>query len=211
MSRAKLNYWIDVAIGIAGVISATTGLVQLLPAGSTAAILGVSLRLWSTTHTWSSLAAVAGVGVHLALHWKWARAMSGRVLAGTRREAVVTSAEPVPATAGGPAMSRRAFLALGGATAVAVGLAAAGYKVVAQAAGGDDGANSTASGNATGVACPRGLVNDPYPGQCRHYVDSDGDGICDYSVAASGSQVAGTFGEGGGGAFPGRQPDPGRP
>jgi hypothetical protein len=32
------------------------------------------------------------------------------------------------------------------------------------------------------VSCPRGLVNDPYPGRCRLYVDQDGDGICDRSV-----------------------------
>ena len=29
--------------------------------------------------------------------------------------------------------------------------------------------------------CPRGLVNDPYPGVCRLYEDTDGDGICDLS------------------------------
>jgi hypothetical protein len=32
------------------------------------------------------------------------------------------------------------------------------------------------------VRCPRGLVNDPYPGRCRLYVDKDGDGLCDLSV-----------------------------
>lgn len=31
------------------------------------------------------------------------------------------------------------------------------------------------------VACPFGLVNDPYPGKCRRYVDRDGNGICDLS------------------------------
>jgi hypothetical protein len=29
--------------------------------------------------------------------------------------------------------------------------------------------------------CPMGLVNDPYPGACRRYVDTNGDGICDLS------------------------------
>jgi hypothetical protein len=29
--------------------------------------------------------------------------------------------------------------------------------------------------------CPKGLVNDPFPGRCRRYTDLDGDGICDYS------------------------------
>ncbi len=32
------------------------------------------------------------------------------------------------------------------------------------------------------VACPRGIVNDPYPGRCRQYVDQDGDGLCDHSI-----------------------------
>ena len=30
-------------------------------------------------------------------------------------------------------------------------------------------------------ACPRGLVNDPYPGKCKRYVDKNGNGICDLS------------------------------
>ena len=29
--------------------------------------------------------------------------------------------------------------------------------------------------------CPKGLVNDPYPGACRRYEDTNGDGICDLS------------------------------
>lgn len=218
MSKAKLNYWVDVAIGMAGAMSALTGLVLLLPAGTTGAILGTGLRVWSAIHTWSSLAAVAGVGVHLALHWQWAIAITGKVLAGNRREGEAVPGEPVPSSAGGSAINRRTFLALGGAATVAAGLAVAGYEAIAEEVSGESRAGSTASLGSTEasahsvrVACPRGLVNDPYPGQCRHYVDSDGDGICDYSAAGSGSQVAGTFGEGGGGAFPGRQRGQGRP
>lgn len=30
-------------------------------------------------------------------------------------------------------------------------------------------------------ACPKGLVDDPYPGRCRRYVDNDGNGYCDLS------------------------------
>lgn len=29
--------------------------------------------------------------------------------------------------------------------------------------------------------CPKGIVNDPYPGVCRRYVDTNNDGICDLS------------------------------
>ena len=32
-----------------------------------------------------------------------------------------------------------------------------------------------------GFRCPKNLVNDPYPGRCRHYHDSNGNGFCDYS------------------------------
>jgi len=32
--------------------------------------------------------------------------------------------------------------------------------------------------------CPYGLVNDPYPGRCRRYVDANGNGYCDYSEIA---------------------------
>jgi len=45
-----------------------------------------------------------------------------------------------------------------------------------------DPGQGTASSQAITVACPFGLVNDPYPGKCRRYVDEDGDGICDLSV-----------------------------
>ena len=32
--------------------------------------------------------------------------------------------------------------------------------------------------------CPLGLEDDPYPGDCARYVDTDGDGICDLSQPA---------------------------
>jgi len=32
--------------------------------------------------------------------------------------------------------------------------------------------------------CPFGLEDDPYPGECKRYIDTDGDGICDFSQPA---------------------------
>jgi len=32
--------------------------------------------------------------------------------------------------------------------------------------------------------CPLGLEDDPYPGECKRYIDTDGDGICDRSQPA---------------------------
>ena len=34
----------------------------------------------------------------------------------------------------------------------------------------------------TCLDCPRGVVNDPYPGRCRLYIDRDGDRLCDRSI-----------------------------
>ena len=39
------------------------------------------------------------------------------------------------------------------------------------------------------VACPFGLVNDPYPGRCRRYTDRNGNGYCDFSEPGSGSGI----------------------
>ena len=35
--------------------------------------------------------------------------------------------------------------------------------------------------NQVDLECPRGLVNDPYPGSCGMYIDNNQNNICDYS------------------------------
>ena len=37
--------------------------------------------------------------------------------------------------------------------------------------------------------CPKGLVNDEYPGECSRYVDTDENGICDHSEPAPEDRV----------------------
>ena len=205
MKKTTMNYWVDLAIGISFVFSAISGLVFVLPGDMATGILGISYQAWNSLHTWSSLALIAGVGAHLALHWKWMVSMTKRMLSPAGRQtAPKTTPKPAHAGAKGTPMSRRAFLTVAGTTA-----AAAGLLVAATAIFGTDGAeagsteqedtssaetssaasevgstatqvSSTSQGGT--VACPRGLVNDPYPGKCHHYVDTTGDGFCDYSV-----------------------------
>jgi len=208
VNKAKLDFWVDLAMGLAGAISAISGLLLLWPGDVTSGILGVSLRAWTSLHTWSSLVALAGVGLHLALHWNWMTAMTKRMLSpAPQRQATEPASRLAYAEAQGSPISRRAFLAIGGVVTVAAGLAAAGYKAIANATAAESQGSSTrigttaAAGQTSGVACPFGLVNDPSPGQCRHFVDSDGDGYCDYSMAGSGSVTAGS----GGGGFPQRR------
>ncbi len=44
-------------------------------------------------------------------------------------------------------------------------------------------------GSEPAVACPFGRVNDPYPGQCGRYVDSNHNGICDLSEPGFGTET----------------------
>jgi hypothetical protein len=194
MNKAKMNYWVDVGIGFAGAISALSGLVFLLPGDLASGILGLSYQTWNAIHTWSSLAVIAGVGAHLALHWQRMVAMTKQMLSSPSRQG---AKEPASGLAyggeQGRSLSRRAFLALGGAATAVIVATVAGYKAILDASpveasqSGDQLATTQQEG---GVACPFGVVNDPYPGRCKHYRDSNGDGICDYSVPGSGSNLS---------------------
>lgn len=193
MDKAKANYWVDVGIGLAGLGSAISGLLLLLPGDPTVGILGLSYQAWNSLHTWSSLAAIVGVVAHMGLHWQWLVAMTKQMIWPAREQRASDRVPEVPygdVTATG--LSRRAFLVLGGAATVVAGAALAGYRAIFASTAETDPSDSqtTATVQGGGVACPRNLVNDPYPGRCHLYVDSDGDGICDYSVPGSGSNVA---------------------
>lgn len=37
--------------------------------------------------------------------------------------------------------------------------------------------------------CPKGLINDKYPGNCPLYIDTDGNGICDRSEPAPENRI----------------------
>ena len=204
MKRTNLNYCVELATGAGFAVSAISGLVFLLPGDLATGILGISYQVWNNVHTWSSLAMIAGVGAHLALHWKWMVSMTRRMLFPTsRQDASRTEPEPAHEGAERTSMSRRAFLAAAGTTAAVAGLLGVATAIpdtdLADAGAADQ--ESTGQTEATNTqwestnlteasstqqagnaACPRGLVNDPYAGRCHHYVDTTGDGFCDYSV-----------------------------
>lgn len=50
-------------------------------------------------------------------------------------------------------------------------------------------AAATMSGVSAG-GCPYGLTSCPYPGQCRRYIDSNGNGLCDLSLADANTQTS---------------------
>ena len=180
MKKTTMNYWVDLAIGISFVFSSISGLVFVLPFDATEGVLGISYQAWNSLHTWSSLALIAGVGAHLALHWKWMVSMTRRMLSPAGgQKALKTAPEPAHVDAKGAPMSRRAFLAAAGTMATAAGLFVAGAAILDT-----DQAEASSTDLEGNVACPKGLTYDPYPGKCRHYVDTTGDGFCDYSIPA---------------------------
>lgn len=65
-------------------------------------------------------------------------------------------------------LPRRQFLKIAGGGAL-VALAGAGCSLTDKAE----------------AACPYNVINDPYPGQCRRYIDRNGDGYCDRSAAST--------------------------
>ena len=81
MSKVKLNYLLDAVIGLAFLLSSVTGIAFLLMGdggyqggrnpGYATGLLGLSRGTWSDLHTWGSVVMIAGVVVHVALHWKW--------------------------------------------------------------------------------------------------------------------------------------------
>lgn len=90
-SKAKLNYAVDVVIGLSFVLSALSGLVLFfVPSGYQGGrnpyylqtVLFLTTHAWDELHTWSSIAMIAGTGAHLVLHWSWMVCLTVRLLEG---------------------------------------------------------------------------------------------------------------------------------
>ena len=81
-NRAKINYVVDIIIGLGFIAAAISGIVLLLAGTSggyqggrnpqyAADILGFSRQIWKSLHNWSSIGMIAAVLGHLILHWNW--------------------------------------------------------------------------------------------------------------------------------------------
>jgi hypothetical protein len=93
MNKAKRNYYVDVVIGIAFLVTALSALVFLVPlnwidfsVSTTPTVLGVNFGVWQLLHKWGGIAMLAGVVLHLVLHWKWIVTMTQKVLPTGKRK-----------------------------------------------------------------------------------------------------------------------------
>ncbi len=87
MDKAKRNYYVDAAIGIAFLVSALSALVFLVPSSwidfsisTTPTILGLDFGVWQTLHKYGGIVMLIGVVVHQLLHWKWIVTMTKKLL-----------------------------------------------------------------------------------------------------------------------------------
>ena len=81
-NKAKINYIVDLIIGLAFIAAAVSGLVLFFAGASggyqggrnpgyARSILLLSRYAWKDLHTWSSITMTIGVLGHFILHWKW--------------------------------------------------------------------------------------------------------------------------------------------
>ncbi|MBN1696725.1 MAG: DUF4405 domain-containing protein [Spirochaetales bacterium] len=80
-NKARLNYIVDIVIGIGFIVSIVSGFVLLFsPQGGYMGgrnpgfggdLLFFGKQFWKDIHNWSSIAMAAGVLGHIILHWKW--------------------------------------------------------------------------------------------------------------------------------------------
>jgi hypothetical protein len=90
-SKAKLNFVVDAMILIAFLAATVSGVVLLtIPhAGYQGgrnpdfgrAVFFLTRESWNDLHVWGSVAMIAGIIVHLALHWRWIVCMVKRFVA----------------------------------------------------------------------------------------------------------------------------------
>ena len=105
-TKAKANFLVDTAIMLAFLGEVVSGIVLwiVLPSGGFRGGLGVdTLRVfifdraaWRELHNWLAVTMVAGIGLHVVLHWNWIVCTVRRMW----REAFPPRLQPVPVKEG---------------------------------------------------------------------------------------------------------------
>lgn len=93
--KAKINYIVDVMILIMFVLSAVSGFALMRPEEermmTTTAVMDENRAIISDIHILSSFLMVAGVMVHLVLHWKWMVTMTRNMAQSRKSEQYIMS------------------------------------------------------------------------------------------------------------------------
>jgi len=91
---ARVNVAINLVVALSFVLVSASGIYFLLwPAG------GSSETVWDMIHTWSGVAMIAAAVVHLAIHWRWVKNVTVRMVRSLQPECGVPVVQ-MPAGAG---------------------------------------------------------------------------------------------------------------
>ena len=90
--KAKSNLWLDIAIFLAFIITALTGLLLWLvlpegPGSSNAVFMNIDKGAWTDIHDWAGVAMLLGATLHILLHWKWISCVAQRYFGKLARQA----------------------------------------------------------------------------------------------------------------------------
>ena len=110
--KAWRDFAVDSVIAVAFILSALGGIVLYLAPGGYQGgrnpyygreVLFLGHDAWNGLHTWTSFVLLAGVLVHLALHWKWTVCMAKRMLHLGQRHASTAATKASLGACPGPA------------------------------------------------------------------------------------------------------------
>jgi hypothetical protein len=84
MNKTEHNFWLDVTIFVAFLITTITGFLLwlVIPHQLDIVFLGFSRSVWFAAHICFGVAGLAGVVIHIVLHRGWLKALRGRPLSG---------------------------------------------------------------------------------------------------------------------------------
>lgn len=92
MNRLKLNYWVDMGMGLSVIVTFLTGIVKW---PGLINIIGLSNKeipkaAISAMHDWAGLLMGLFVLVHLILHWKWITCVTKKTFRKEKKECETT-------------------------------------------------------------------------------------------------------------------------
>ena len=84
MNKNERNFWLDVTIFVALLITTITGFILwlVIPHKLDIVFLGFSRSVWVAAHIYFGVVGLAGIVIHIVRHWGWLKALRGRRLSG---------------------------------------------------------------------------------------------------------------------------------
>jgi hypothetical protein len=81
-NKTKRNFWLDVTIFVAFLITGTTGFLlwRVIPHDLGMVFLRFPRSFWITFHIYSGMVSLSSVVMHVTWHWDWLKALRGRSL-----------------------------------------------------------------------------------------------------------------------------------